>query len=224
MVPAFFNSNTDRQFRLVSAGIRVKYIGSNLYNSGRVTLYRDQGNDPIQISGTTTSNGFLTNNYAIAVPVSRGTQSVTYAPSNASEFSYQNMDLTYALTPLALVDYCLICYIDGAQLAPNQQSWEFEAVANFEGIGANLTLTPSFSDPVGLGATMSSLPTRNPEGDLTSVVEGVFTRMGNAMWEGASGILSGIERLAPAVAGSIASGLTGNFILPHQQTLAITDY
>lgn len=168
-----FNINNvgarSRQFRLVGCGLRVNYIGSNMYNGGRLVIFRNQGNISINMSTAgITGSDLLRDQYTSITTVSRSPKYVYYVPDDADHISYNPYnDFCPNLVPVNTEEadqkhFSMGIYIDGGQVDPNQQSWEFEAVAFFEAVGSGMTLSKSHGDPVGHDVIMSSLPNSAP--------------------------------------------------------------
>lgn len=177
---AFLNGN-GRQFRLVAAGLKVNYVGNNFYNQGRLTLYREQGNNAVT-QGSTVDN-LLQNNYATMIPISRKAEYVFYVPDDHNFLDYNRLidfDPNIAAQPS---HRSMLIFIDGGALAPNSQSWSFECTAYYELVGPNLTLSPSHSDPQGQGAVMESLPVKNPTATPSVVQSTVLNRVYNKLQE-----------------------------------------
>jgi len=118
-----------REYRLVGAGVRIRYIGTELNRSGRVILYRQPGKTAIP-SGTNGTT-FLSNRSAATAPSTRNEEAVTYIPASPS-------DLFYVSGAVAFQQPTILIYIDGA--VPGT-SYEFELVQYFEFIGTNLPMT-----------------------------------------------------------------------------------
>jgi len=149
---------TGVEFRLVGCGLRVRYTGTELNRSGRVTFWRPRQNAPI--------NGFLVgvdavlnDNYYHTTPVDRTWREITYLPVRAADVTYSSY-LDPTLAPFT--DYRVLwCCLDGTVAG---SSFEYEVKAYFEMVGQQvggglLQPTKSHADPVGFGAIMSSLPT-----------------------------------------------------------------
>lgn len=167
----------NRQFRLVGAGLRIKYIGSNLYNQGRLILWRNQGNDNTP-QVVITASQLLQDNYTTITSVTRSDRYVYYVPDDPRFIAYNSFNefsstITTDNTPN---HYSMGIYIDGGAVGGNQQSWEFEAVAFFEVIGKGFTLSRSEGDPVGHDIVMSSLPNAAPAGTPQGVENSVLSQ------------------------------------------------
>lgn len=165
------------QFRLVGCGLRVKYIGSNLYNAGRLVIFRNQGNTSIGVNSAYVAADFLQDNYTVMTTVTRSDKYVYYVPDDPTFLAYNAGD---NYMPNLLVNnprhFSMGVYIDGGASAPNNQSWEFEVVAHFEQVGQGLTLTKSEGDPVGHDIVMSSLPNTCPTTSPVAVENSVISQ------------------------------------------------
>jgi len=195
-------STADRQIRLVSAGLSVRYIGTDFRNQGRVILYRNQGNYTGALNGSLTGSVLLQDNYAISVPVARKTEYVYYIPDSFAGLSYQLYTTMVAANP-TLGGYSYIIYVDGGDTT-TAQSWEFETVTYWELVGSNLTLTRSEADPVGMGATMSSLPTKAPSQPPPVEEQNFLMKIYDEVVSATSGLVMTGARNLPAYAGAAA--------------------
>ncbi len=173
-------SVANRQFRLVACGLRVNYIGSNLYNAGRLIIWRNQGCRRLESDLPYTANDFLQDNYTSLTTVSRGSKYVYYVPDDPTFIAYNPYNdycpNLHLLESEAVNHHCMGVYIDGGSVDPNQQSWEFEAVAFFETIGGGFTLSRSEGDPVGHDVVLSSLPNSAPTQTPASVESSVISQ------------------------------------------------
>jgi hypothetical protein len=155
-----------RQYRLVAAGIRVRYIGTDFRNQGRLILYRSEGNQTVYNASTVlTGSNLLASTYAQSVPVSRKSSYVFYQPDQATLLNYQSVnvyDPTLGGGPaIGNANWSLLIYVDGGDTT-TPQSWEFEACSWYEAVGSQLSVTMSHSDPVGFGAVNAAGMARNP--------------------------------------------------------------
>jgi len=166
----------DRQIRLVAAGLKITYSGSNFRNQGRVVLARNQGN--IAFDNNIFTSDLLEDNYSVSLPISRRTEYIYYTPDSYILNGYQpftNYDPTQADS---VSRRSLLIMIDGGDVDV-PQNWLFEAVAYFELIGPNLTLSRSDSDVEGMGMVVESLPIRAPTSPPKVVEETVMNRVIN---------------------------------------------
>lgn len=174
MINDAFIADDNRQVRLVAAGLKATYSGSNFRNQGRVILCRDQGNTHFDEGAT--ANSLLNNNYNQVLPVSRKSEYVYYVPDQYDLNGYTTFQNNYDPNDDAIDRRCLMIYIDGGD-EETPQSWLFEAVAYFEIIGPQLTLSKSHSDVEGLGHFMESLPVIAPTTVPKVIEESVLQRM-----------------------------------------------
>jgi hypothetical protein len=189
---------SNRQIRLVAAGLKIQYVGSNLYNQGRVTIARVSGN--ANFPTTYTGNDLLIDNYTNTMPVSRKSEYTFYTPDDHSLLSYHPLS-NYVAANGGVDHFAYTIVIEGGSLT-NPQSWAFEAVAYFEIIGRALTLSPSHSDVENMGHALESLPVRNPSSHPKIVENSVFTKLTNL-------IKSSVSNYGPMLARAGLNYLTG---------------
>lgn len=155
-------------FRLVGAGMRVKFIGDNFHNSGRTVLFRDENQSSIQ-SGTQVST-MLADMYTNTIPhkqIPASGVSITFLPTGWQANSYALLTNFNQFSPNAGKS-CLMCFFSGGDTT-TAQSFEFECVSFYEIVGRNLDTTPSESDALGHGAVTSAIsqviraPVKPPE-------------------------------------------------------------
>lgn len=153
-------TNLTVQGRLVGCGLRVRYIGAELYRAGRLMLVRVptsnnlSGEDPTTFLGADTLRTF---------PVTKTWQTVAYIPSANADYDYSS---TRFFVPTLGTNTSMGVFVDGTNVvAGNTASFEFEIIQHHEfipmvtGGGAVLGLTPTHSDTPGLSAIRNSLPT-----------------------------------------------------------------
>jgi hypothetical protein len=189
------------QFRLVGAGLRVFYQGSEFKRGGQVILHRQTQNDSVPIGSNPSQ--LLQFRTTTQAPAIRNTECVTYQPSNFDMlgYSYNNR---IAVAPLLI-------FISGAEPAV---SWGFEAVSHFECIGDRQEKTASHSDPTGMAAVMSALPTKVAIAPPTKV-EAVVNQRANAnVAESSSVTTMLLNGVGSAIKGgmSLLGGPVGNVI------------
>jgi len=210
-----------RQFRLVGCGLKVSYIGSNLYNAGRLVIFRNQGNSSLDPSTAYTGSMFLQDNYTSMSTVSRAPRYVFYVPDDPTFIAYNpGSDFLPNLGQIPQTSgshYSMGIYIDGGSIDPNQQSWEFEAVAFFEAIGSTFTLSKSDGDPVGHDIIMSSLPNKAPTGTPQQVENTVMSNFLRGFTETTREVAYNVGRRAVGYAASAAV----SYLNPSSRQLAI---
>jgi hypothetical protein len=217
---SILNSNTltatnEQQLRLVAAGIQVRYIGSDLYNSGRTILYRNANNTSI-VEGAQASY-MLSQDYSASVPVSRRAEAVTYLPDTPALMGYRYYsDFNQSINTGTIWftnagGFNAAIWVDGGQ-PTNPQSWEYEANAYFEVIGLNLPTTSSHSDAVGLSTVMNALPAQNPLGTPQQSEESLLANMYNALSESTSAIFLQGARALPSAAVAAGASLASHYL------------
>jgi hypothetical protein len=189
------------QYRLVGGGIKIEYAGTLLNRGGRVTIYRDAGNNMIANNGTVST--FLQNNLTLQVNERGEEHSVTYFPDNPSFIGYHPYSTFYQPTTGNLDMRALLIVVDGA-LTTAFNSYTFEAVAYYEMIGNGLTLSSSHADPVGFAAAMSAAPnvlpdhsTKNNEKTFISrMVDSLATASGRTFGQNVGNVAMGLGKMA----------------------------
>jgi len=208
-----FLGDARRQYRLVSAGLSCRYIGTDFRNQGRICLYRQQGNVNIPGNNTVNASLILQDSYAVSVPVSRKTEYIYYIPDNPVLMGYQ-ADSAYI--NVGHLSYLL--FIDGGD-TDTPQSWEFEAIAHYELIGPNVTLSKSNSDPTGLGAVLSSLATKAPTVPPKMAEASFFNEIYKNLVQGTTRTLGGVASAIPGmVAGAAYQSVQRRFAAGQQMS------
>lgn len=199
-------ANRNRQYRLVGCGLRVSYIGSNLYNAGRLVIWRNQGNSPIEGEANIVSSSLLQDLYTSITTVSRGSKYVYYVPDDPQFIGYHQAD-TYSpnISGEHVSHHSMGILIDGGSVDPNQQSWEYEAVAYFEAIGTGFTLSKSEGDPVGHDIVMSSLPNTAPTTSPTQVENSVMSNFLRGFNDTTREVAYNVGKAAIGYAGSLVN-------------------
>lgn len=152
----------DVQVRPVAFGLRVRYIGNELYRSGRILFVR-MPNAPLAALSVAQ---ILARSDNFSVPVDKKWHTITYMPYNASAYQYKT---TYPES--TLVDSASIGFlIDGAAAS---SPFEWEAISYSEITGATPNITLSHSDVQGISAVRNTLEHVANDG---STGEGVFAR------------------------------------------------
>jgi hypothetical protein len=196
------------QYRLVGAGIRARFTGTQLSMGGRMLCYRQRSNAEVLGGPTAGSNstiGTLLNDVAFRTsPVSRNWQGVAFVPDAPVWLGYVNYTAGQN-------GYNQLILLEGALLLP----FEFEAIAYFETIGNSMPVSPSQADPVGHGRVMSAQPAVvNPsleqqERTWTQSIFDNFAQAGSYAAHGAAYV--GVPSMA-TVAGSL---LYNNYVRPR---------
>lgn len=108
------------EWRVVSAGLRVRYIGSELNRQGRVLLLEEPGHLGLANYTVTDMLGLDRSRSEV---VNRSWHTVTWQPVKGTEFNYQ--------TDAGIQNHCLGIMIIGGL----DHNYEYEAVVNVELIG-----------------------------------------------------------------------------------------
>jgi len=176
LLSSMFDGHDQQQVRLVGAGLKIRYIGSNFRNQGRIVIARSPGN--AVFPAYTTASNLLSFNTNRTAAVSRREEYVYYVPDSP-------ILLTYATKPFwgpatgGADRRSLVMYIDGGDITV-PQSWEFEAVMHYEVIGANLPQTFSSSDPAGMGSVIAAASGRVPTAPPTYEENSLWQKVAQA--------------------------------------------
>lgn len=137
-------------FRVVGAGIRARYMGSELNRSGRYIMYRDANNNNIQTNPN--SSFFMNTLETTSCPVGPDWCYCHFSPAIAQDLVYGNA--------VAASFLCNLILVNGGV---SGTVFEFEAVWWFEATGPLLpVMSASSSDPQGFAVTQSALATTQP--------------------------------------------------------------
>jgi len=162
-------ADTQLEYKLVSAGLKIRYIGTELERGGQLIGLQDQNHKSMEgrslasVSGEETSKRF---------PIDRKWKRVLFRPIDDDDLDFQNQLHVY--TPAATDPTFYMGFIVQAPDASTSISFEFEAYANFEVMGRIVRgATKSHVDPVGAGAVQAVIatgsnlyPTDVPSGEL----------------------------------------------------------
>lgn len=145
-------------YRLVSAGIRIRYIDALLSRSGRYVSYRCDGDSSAAYqssgNGTLSFSSIANVRQANYGTVTSDWVTVLYEPQDRDKLDFHDMTLVpstpsewYPATPqsclyLADASPCLVVVLDSTDSA---RRFEYEVTANFEIVGG-LATAPSASD------------------------------------------------------------------------------
>lgn len=144
------------QYRLVSAGVRVRCISSNFKVAGDVVGV--QTPDHSSLNGLTQANvkSFKESNTEVAHRIQDRWFTVLYSPVTSTDLDFK---ISFAIAPAPDTGFMGFAINGGTTDA---QSYDFECYANFEYQGNNITgRVVSHDDPVGhaaAAATMKSQP------------------------------------------------------------------
>jgi len=164
------------QSRLVGAGLRARYTGTEINRSGQAVIFRSPTNRDFLAPGSQSVTNLLTYKETSTAPVDRDWHYAVWRPTTATDIAYAN---PVDLEP----NFCLLVAIFGGQPG---QSFEFDYVSWFEIVGNNLpNLTRSHSDPIGMSAVSMAMPlvqpTRNPNTTLRSFLKEMAVGVSTAM-------------------------------------------
>lgn len=168
------STNVSQTYRIVGAGIRVRYTGPEQFRSGQVICYSAPGNQviPDGITGPT----LLNSRNATTAVCDREWHSVVWKPASPTDLDYFDLDSVNSNANIGRIDDnsgCLLVFVTGVN---GNCAFEFEAVTWFEVLGAQLPgLTPSHSDATGLAAVSSA---RGVVNSSSSISDNVVSFMG----------------------------------------------
>lgn len=133
------------QFRVVSSGLRVRYIGTELERGGYKIGFSDPTHSSVNGQSVATLNAEPS---ARRFPIDRKWATVLYRPILNDELNYQNsFDLRDPI----------MCFVFTAASPTTPLTYEYEFYSVIEYQGRSIKgMTPSHSDPVGFAAVSSS--------------------------------------------------------------------
>lgn len=179
--------------RLVAAGIRISYTGTQLNMGGQMNIVRLPSNNSV----VGTSPASLTNlTTTTVVPVTRSTHFVNYYPDQPWQLGY--------LTPSTFAhsheegDLYPLCFTFNGITG---SSFYVEAVSYFEVVGSTFPPTPSHMDTVGYSAIMTGAQTVAPPATTPqSWLATASQRVADAMITGISHVATGVGSAAASTA------------------------
>jgi hypothetical protein len=199
--------DTTRQLRLVAAGLRIRYAGTELNRGGRALCYESEAVSSISQGSTTQS--LLNDTRYSTTPINRQWMQTTYNPSNDDYISYEPFsafDPLQSSPPNLLGAASLIVLLDAAITSAGPVNFEFEAISYFEIFGTNINhLTASHADSVGYGAILGALGTSvgsNAAATTASVYNSTLANIAST-----SSMLPSWSTVAGATGTVIAGGL-----------------
>jgi len=189
--------------RLVGAGVRIRYSGSELYRGGSAILYRSQGNTTVP--GGSTPQSLLTSQLAVQAPINRQWLQVNYQPDESVQLDYTSYAKQWDSLQSGSSHFSLLIAISAPVLSGGlaQQTYDFEVNSYFEVLGTNVALTPSHCDPVGTGAIRTALSgarlsAATPDHQEKSILQ----RIMSSAWENMSGAVQTVGSMATTAAGN----------------------
>lgn len=192
---AFFNkSNANNTWRLVGAGVRVRYIGPEQYRSGQMIMYSSPGNAGI---GNGIGGPELLNNRNTTTAVcDREWHSVVWKPSDPTDLDYFDIHGVTSGQPIGRVNDAsgtAMVFLTGLN---TNCSFEYEVVSWFEVVGPLISgLTPSHSDATGLAAVSSARGVVNSGGSVTDSVTSFMSATYDALTHMSGLIMPSAPRL-----------------------------
>lgn len=183
--------------RTVGMGLRVRYIGTTLNQSGRIIPYR--ANSAIaSVNGLNLPN-ILSRAEIPTIPCDRKWHSVTYLPMSSSDMQYVSIPVSInrALGTNAGLGFLVSGSTPG-------NAWEYEVYQHMEikssnGILVPTGVTPSHSDVPGMSAIRNVLESNLPVGDGPTVLNQALKLMSEVSAEDISHVVSGFGALSSAV-------------------------
>jgi len=215
-------------FRLVGAGIRIRYTGAAINRGGRITAYRSPNNVEIPHGGavggvaTPNSSDLLQTKEAITDVVSSDWHSVAYVPTFVDALAYNPLTFFFNPTIQSTNRHTLLMYVDAPSATPIQ--FEYDCISHFELIGYGAITTPSHSDPVGMGAVQTAT-TAAPISQLPpqQQLQQGYARALESLATSASGILYSAGKVAGRAAMTLAAGAISNWQAPNPSMPTIED-
>jgi hypothetical protein len=175
----------DKKLRVVGAGIRIFYQGTELNRGGTILAFREMNNNSCNGASESTLASWTNTKL---VPVDRRKHSVTWKPVQSSDFDYydspndvsQNNSTYYAN---AYGPCCMGFLVSGSTTG---NSFKYEIVTHYECLGSNVRQSPSSADSAGMSAVFSAIP---------PIIETVSSVMSGDVLKGAVKALEGMSGL-----------------------------
>lgn len=179
----------DLRGRLVGAGIRVRYIGTENNRGGLLWGLENPVHAGIQNS---TFESLQSYGETRSFSVDREWKSVVYHPLDEDESDWFSTTDSLTVPPQFFLGF----WASGLQSGASASAFQFECVAIFEEQGRTVRgTTPSLSDPVGYAAIQnasSQMELRKPiSGTRTPIVQKIFDFAGMVIRESISGYVQG---------------------------------
>jgi len=178
-----YDSTSLYKYRLVAAGLRVRYAGTELNRGGRVFCLEEP--DHASTASFGLSNIARYDGHRVFRP-DQHWKSITYHPADEDEFDY--------FGPLVAGNLHFMLAMFEAASAATPLAFEFEVDCIYEMIGSVVRgLTPTPVDMVGLSAVQTFTNTTNNraprEGDRSAWVNYALNHAGQLLWRMGSGML-----------------------------------
>lgn len=212
----FGAGSTNVQFRLVSAGLRIKYSGTSLAQGGTVFGLHQPNHESVDGYTASSIMSFDEGEKFVVLDQQRGKQdawfTVLYRPVDPDDCEFSDLagnPSGSGGTPNHIMGFLVI--------APSTTpiTFEYEAFANVEFTGAPARAKQlSWADPVGFAAVQSAMNIGGNRPTLTSASERV-----NALINTAGQVLSSVMTNAAPAIGKAAGIAAGRLMLEQQQAL-----
>ena len=175
---AAFAAGNNLQYRIVSAGLKIRYVGSELIRGGQIVGIHHPAHYSLQGYDIALLDAYIESS---RLPVSRDWTSVVYHPVDTDDLDWQNTFPPNGASPTDTTLYMGLCVQSPDSTGANPLQFEYEAHFNYELSGPLvLNKEPSHVDPVGHGAVNASAmiteTVRKPHNVPTTVVaDGLVT-------------------------------------------------
>lgn len=188
---AQFNEGADgNQGRVVGCGLRIRYTGTSMFNSGSIYAFHDPTHTTIV--GSTSANiagELLATRFQAG---SRDWLTVLYSPVYEDDYTLIDPAAVASSAAANVERWYMGFLITGAQLDPNFATYDYEMYTVFEAQGRNVRgMTKAHSDPLGLSAVVNVAqdmrPTAAPvEQHSESFVSRALHNLGTAISHGSA--------------------------------------
>ena len=175
------------KYRVVGAGLRIKYTGAPLSRQGLVHAIEEP--DHYSLSGLSVTEIGKYDNY-YSEQLSNGWHTLTYTPVQQEEFEFEKdpmANVTWSTDPRA--KHFIGFIITGVSPTATGDSFQYEAVVHYEAIGSLVKgKTETMIDPIGTAAVLNAVKVDNQK-----AVENLS--LSNLLSTGANIISSGSETI-----------------------------
>lgn len=200
------------EFRLVAAGVRIRFTGQAQTLAGTIVGYRDPQNSQMGGPGTSLADSLKADGAAISVggimsPTSYGATMLTYKPFRDSDHSYQRTSLDYFLNGF---DPSLIAEAEDARHMgffvrdpPADGSFMVEAIAHFEFRAPNIAQTPTPS----AGSAATQVATAVPPSPMPNSATQAAAMAGNLARMGLDAAAQAVRGVASAAGSPVMTNV-----------------
>jgi hypothetical protein len=148
------------RFRVVAAGLRVKYTGNALNAAGIYTCVQHPNHlslSQLAISEASKMDTYFTVNVTNSLTKGDGWVTLTYTPVDVDDFEFQSDPISNSLWSTDPIrNHFMGIIIPGAPVGG--ALFEYEAITHYEVVGVNVTgKTPTPADPIGTAVAVNSL-------------------------------------------------------------------